>query len=62
MVENLFVHLDDPNPGLQEKVYAALVAAVAVDPAVVAKNAEASIFSHRHSKYCKKLLNLACDK
>jgi len=62
MVENLFVHLDDPNPGLQEKVYAALVAAVSVDPAVVAKNAEASIFSHRHSKYCKKLLNLACDK
>eukprot|EP01083_Nonionella_stella_P133223 404991_1 len=62
MVENLFVHLDDPNPDLQEKVYGALVAAVSVDSAVVAKNAEASIFSHRNSKYCKKLLNLACEK
>eukprot|EP00553_Chaetoceros_curvisetus_P011478 CAMPEP_0204635324 /NCGR_PEP_ID=MMETSP0717-20131115/31310_1 /ASSEMBLY_ACC=CAM_ASM_000666 /TAXON_ID=230516 /ORGANISM="Chaetoceros curvisetus" /LENGTH=220 /DNA_ID=CAMNT_0051654043 /DNA_START=18 /DNA_END=680 /DNA_ORIENTATION=+ len=62
MVENLFLHMDDPNPAMQERVYNTLVASIAIDKDAVTKVARVSMTSHRTPKYCKKILSLVDDE
>ena len=62
MVENLFIHLDDPDPMFQEKVYNVLRAALDVDQDVVIKNAKASLTSHQSPKYCNMILQYASER
>ena len=62
MVENLFLHLDDPSPFFREKVYNVLCyAALVVDPNTVANNAKNSLSSHRDKELCLKLLHAATN-
>jgi dynein assembly factor 5 len=57
VLEQLFVHLDDPDPDIQQAVYAVIVvAAHAVDKALVLKKAESSKDSHRSSALCNRLI------
>ena len=59
MVENLFLHLDDPNPDFREKVYDVLTTAISVDSNTVARNAKTSLSSHHIKDLCLKLLQAA---
>lgn len=61
MVENLFLHLDDPSPLFREKVYNVLCYALVVDPNTVASNAKNSLSSHRDKELCLKLLDAATN-
>jgi len=59
MVENLFLHLDDPNPVFREKVYTVLATTIAVDSNAVISNAKKSLSSHHIKDLCLKLLGAA---
>jgi len=57
VLEQLFVHLDDPDPDIQQAVFAVIVvAAHAVDKALVLKMAESSKDSHRSTALCNHLI------
>eukprot|EP00597_Dinobryon_sp_UTEXLB2267_P018080 CAMPEP_0201114058 /NCGR_PEP_ID=MMETSP0812-20130820/78180_1 /ASSEMBLY_ACC=CAM_ASM_000668 /TAXON_ID=98059 /ORGANISM="Dinobryon sp., Strain UTEXLB2267" /LENGTH=977 /DNA_ID=CAMNT_0047377649 /DNA_START=1245 /DNA_END=4175 /DNA_ORIENTATION=+ len=57
MLDQLFIHLDDPDPNIQQAVYPVIVvAANAVDKALVLRKAESSKSSHRSSALCNRLI------
>ena len=59
MLDQLLVHLDDQDPSIQEAVHEVLKAAVAVDPVMVGKKAEAARATHRSPGMCDELSRLA---
>ncbi len=57
MLDQLFIHLDDPNPTIQDAVFAAIcVAANEIDRPLVLKKAENNRLSHRSPVLCDKLI------
>ena len=62
IVENLFIHMDDPDPAYQKQVYEVVQVAFDIDPTCVIKNAESSIMSHKTRKYCDLILMYASEK
>jgi hypothetical protein len=61
IVENLFIHMDDPDPTYKEQVYEVVQAAYDIDPACVIQNAQSSIMSHKTRKYCDLILIYASE-
>ena len=57
MVENLFIHMDDPDKTFQRKVYEVILNAIPVNSEVVNRNAIASLSSQHSSEFCKMLRN-----
>lgn len=55
-LDQLFVHLDDQDPAIQDAVLRVLKAAAPIDPAMVEKKAQAARGSHRSPRYCDELL------
>ena len=57
ILDQLFIHLDDPDPAIQEAVLPVIVvAANCIDKSLVVKKAENSKNSHRSSALCNRLL------
>ena len=56
MVENLFIHMDDPNIVLQQKVYDVLITAMSVNKQLVLDNAKLCLSSHRSPVLCEMIL------
>lgn len=59
IVEQLLMHMDDPNKAIQKVVFDVLVVALSVDCHVVIQHTERVKLSHRSSKLCDKLLSRA---
>lgn len=55
IVERLFVHMDDPDPSFQEKIFDVLTTASDVDYSVVLKNIETALQSHKSRFFCQLL-------
>merc|ERR1711865_988261 len=55
----LFVHLDDPNPEIQEGIYGVLQAAVHQDYVTFAAEAKTAVAKSAHPRQCEELLRLA---
>ncbi len=60
--EQLFVHLDDPNPALKEKVFEVLVVLLDIDKKHVIKGAKSSLSSHSCRHHCDLLLEFASEE
>lgn len=61
IVDNLFIHLDDPDESFKEKVYHVLLAALNVDVDLVVKDAKSSLLSHTNRHYCDLLLKQSSE-
>lgn len=59
ITENLFIHLDDPNPAFKERIFHVLVALLNIDKKGVIKGAEAGLLSHSSTHHCDLLLQYA---
>jgi len=55
LVRGLLVHLDDPNPEIQQAVYGVLEAALEIDPPIFATEVVAVRERHRSPKLCDAL-------
>ena len=56
IVEQLLVHMDDPDSRMQEKVFKLLLSSVYIDKEVLTKKVYDAKASHRSSNYCSLLL------
>merc|ERR1711970_588590 len=59
ILRTLFVHLDDPNPEIQQGIYGVLEAAVHQDYAAFITEAKAAAAKSAHPRMCEELLRLA---
>mmetsp|Transcript_151005 Transcript_151005/g.263102 ORF Transcript_151005/g.263102 Transcript_151005/m.263102 type:complete len:960 (+) Transcript_151005:85-2964(+) len=59
ILRTLFVHLDDPNPEIQQGIYGVLEAAVHQDYAIFAREAQTAAAKSAHPRACEELLRLA---
>lgn len=59
ILRTLFVHLDDPNPEIQQGIYAVLQAAVHQDYATFLQEAQAAAGKSSHPRLCEELARLA---
>merc|ERR1711865_836408 len=59
ILRTLFVHLDDPNPEIQEGIYGVLQAAVHQDYAAFMGEARAAVAKSAHPRMCEELLRLS---
>ncbi|CAE7501345.1 Dnaaf5 [Symbiodinium sp. CCMP2592] len=59
ILRNLFVHLDDPNPEIQQGIYAVLQAAAPQDTATFLKEAQTASAKSAHPRLCEELVRLA---
>jgi len=59
ILRTLFVHLDDPNPEIQQGIYGVLEAAVHQDYAAFIGEAKAAAAKSAHPRMCEELLRLA---
>jgi len=59
ILRTLFVHLDDPNPEIQEGIYGVLQAAVHQDYVTFAAEAKTAVAKSAHPRQCEELLRLA---
>merc|ERR1719240_783063 len=59
ILRTLFVHLDDPNPEIQQAVYGVLEAAVHQDFATFASEAKTAAAKSAHPRMCEELLRLS---
>ncbi|CAJ1377289.1 unnamed protein product [Effrenium voratum] len=59
ILRNLFVHLDDPNPEIQQGIYAVLQSAVHQDYATFQKEAQSAVVKSSHPRLCEELVRLA---
>jgi dynein assembly factor 5 len=55
-LDQLFIHLDDPDPAVQNAVFAVIVTAAELDKAVVLKKANANRANHRSPLLCDRLV------
>lgn len=56
ILDQLFIHLDDPNPNIQQAVFNTIVTASNVDKGLVIKKAESNRLSHRSPVLCDKVI------
>lgn len=54
-LDQLFIHLDDPNPDMQQTVYQVVATCAKIDKALVLKKAAANRGSHRTPDLCDKV-------
>merc|ERR1712196_109106 len=59
ILRTLFVHLDDPNPEIQQGIYRVLEAAVHQDYAAFMQEAKAAAVKSAHPRMCEELLRLS---
>merc|ERR1712188_233496 len=59
VLRTLFVHLDDPNPEIQQAIYGVLEAAVHQDYAAFIAEAKAAAAKSAHPRMCEELLRLS---
>merc|ERR1719160_220552 len=59
ILRTLFVHLDDPNPEIQQGIYGVLEAAAHQDYAAFIGEAKAAAAKSAHPRMCEELLRLA---
>ncbi|CAE7658796.1 Dnaaf5, partial [Symbiodinium pilosum] len=59
ILRNLFVHLDDPNPEIQQGIYAVLQSAAPQDAATFLKEAQTASAKSAHPRLCEELVRLA---
>merc|ERR1711924_503175 len=59
ILRTLFVHLDDPNPEIQQGIYGVLEAAVHQDYAAFIAEAKAAATKSAHPRMCEELLRLS---
>jgi len=59
ILRTLFVHLDDPNPDIQEGIYGVLQIAINQDCAAFHKEAQAAAAKSAHPRKCEELLRIA---
>lgn len=59
ILRTLFVHLDDPNPEIQQGIYRVLEAAVHQDYAAFAAEARTAVAKSAHPRMCEELLRLS---
>jgi len=59
IIRTLFVHLDDPNPQIQQGVYAVLTSAAHQDHATFAREAQVAAGKSSHPRLCEELGRLA---
>jgi len=59
ILRTLFVHLDDPNPEIQQGIYAVLESAVHQDYGAFMAEARVAIAKSAHPRMCEELLRLA---
>merc|ERR1719284_2025478 len=59
ILRTLFVHLDDPNPEIQQGIYGVLEAAVHQDYATFMQEAKAASAKSSHPRLCEELVRLA---
>eukprot|EP00930_Biecheleria_cincta_P036302 TRINITY_DN24905_c0_g1_i1.p1 TRINITY_DN24905_c0_g1~~TRINITY_DN24905_c0_g1_i1.p1 ORF type:complete len:945 (-),score=179.29 TRINITY_DN24905_c0_g1_i1:397-3231(-) len=59
ILRNLFVHLDDPNPEIQQGIYGVLESAVHQDYATFMQEAKTASAKSSHPRLCEELLRLA---
>lgn len=59
ILRNLFVHLDDPNPEIQQGIYTVLQSAVHQDYATFLKEAQSAVSKSSHPRLCEELVRLA---
>merc|ERR1719478_982697 len=59
ILRTLFVHLDDPNPEIQQGIYGVLQDAVHQDHAAFAAEARVATAKSAHPRMCEELLRLA---
>jgi len=59
ILRTLFVHLDDPNPEIQDGIHAVLQAAISQDTAAFMKEAQAAVAKSSHPRKCEELLRAA---
>merc|ERR1719476_884295 len=59
ILRTLFVHLDDPNPEIQQGIYGVLEAAVHQDYGAFLREAELASGKSSHPRLCEELLRLA---
>ena len=55
-LDQLFIHLDDPDPAVQNAVFAVIVTAAGLDKALVLKKANANRANHRSPLLCDRLV------
>lgn len=58
ILRTLFVHLDDPNPEIQQGIYGVLEAAVRQDPATFVREAQVAAAKSSHPRVCEELARL----
>ncbi|CAK9015368.1 Dynein axonemal assembly factor 5 (HEAT repeat-containing protein 2) [Durusdinium trenchii] len=59
ILRNLFVHLDDPNPEIQQGIYTVLQSAVHQDYQTFLKEAQSAAAKSSHPRLCEELVRLA---
>jgi dynein assembly factor 5 len=59
ILRTLFVHLDDPNPEIQQGIYGVLETAVHQDYAAFAAEARVAVAKSAHPRMCEELLRLS---
>lgn len=55
-LDQLFIHLDDPDVRVQESVFKVIMVATAIDRELVLKKAEANRLFHRSPAQCDRVL------
>lgn len=55
-LDQLFIHLDDSLPAMQEAVLTVILLAGKIDPALTVKKALVNRVSHRTTEYCDKVM------
>jgi len=55
-LDQLFIHLDDPDPEIQQAVFKVIIQASEIDKQLVLKKAERNVNSHRTPTMCNKVI------
>jgi hypothetical protein len=55
-LDQLFIHLDDPDPTVQSAVFRVIIRAADIDKELVLRKAEANQFSHRSTDMCRRVM------
>jgi len=61
IVQELLIHMDDPDSRMQEAVLNLLISSMSISKETLAKKVLEARPSHRSTKYCDQLLDHACD-
>lgn len=56
-LDQLFIHLDDPNPAVQQAVFQTIESSIWIQSDLILKKAESNRLSHRSPIFCEKLID-----